>query len=60
MIRLFLLPLVCAAAYSGPVAAQQLPPTPADYAKWESLGATTLSPNGRWIAYAISRPNDEG
>ena len=55
MTRIFLLPLVCAVAYSGPVAAQQLPPTPADYAKWETLGAATLSPDGRWIAYAISR-----
>jgi len=32
---------------------------PADYAKWESLGATTLSPNGQWLAYGISRVNEE-
>src|SRR5258708_15882744 len=27
--------------------------TPADYGKWETLGAGTLSPDGKWLAYAI-------
>src|SRR5688572_9960400 len=25
--------------------------TPADYGKWETLGATSLSPDGKWLAY---------
>src|SRR6266851_10174174 len=29
--------------------------TPADYGKWETLGAGTLSPDGKWLAYAIRR-----
>jgi dipeptidyl aminopeptidase/acylaminoacyl peptidase len=42
--------------FAGPAAAQQKPTlTPADYARWESIGAVELSPDGRWIAYAISR-----
>ncbi|HUF28284.1 MAG TPA: prolyl oligopeptidase family serine peptidase [Gemmatimonadaceae bacterium] len=32
--------------------------TPADYGRFETLGAATLSPDGRWIAYGISRVND--
>src|SRR5262249_19903048 len=31
--------------------------TPADYGKWETLGATTLSPDGKWLAYAVNRSN---
>ena len=33
--------------------------TPADYGKWESLGFGTLSPDGRWLAYPITRVNEE-
>jgi len=40
-------------------AAQQATVAPADYGKWESVGATTLSPNGQWLAYGISRVNEE-
>ena len=29
--------------------------TPADYGKWETLGAGTLSPDGKWLAYEIRR-----
>jgi dipeptidyl aminopeptidase/acylaminoacyl peptidase len=32
---------------------------PADYGKWESLGAGTLAPNGQWLAYAVNRVNEE-
>jgi dipeptidyl aminopeptidase/acylaminoacyl peptidase len=32
--------------------------TPDDYGKWQSLGSTDLSPNGEWIAYAISVQED--
>lgn len=27
----------------------------ADYAKWETLGPATISPNGKWFAYSIAR-----
>ena len=40
-------------------ASAQAPITPADYGKWESPGAATLSPNGRWLAYGVTRVNEE-
>src|SRR5690348_1942017 len=45
-----------------PLAAQShLPAKPtltsADYAKWETLGAGALSPDGRWVAYDFRRAN---
>jgi hypothetical protein len=43
---------------AGPASAQS-PITPADYGKWESPGAATLSPNGRWLAYGLARVNEE-
>jgi dipeptidyl aminopeptidase/acylaminoacyl peptidase len=35
----------------------QVKPTlkPADYGKWETLGAATLSPDGKWISHEIRR-----
>ncbi|SVC99511.1 uncharacterized protein METZ01_LOCUS352365, partial [marine metagenome] len=36
-----------------------LPVAPADYGKWESLGAGVLSPDGKWFAYQISRDNQD-
>jgi dipeptidyl aminopeptidase/acylaminoacyl peptidase len=38
-------------------AVAQVKPTlkPADYGKWESLGAATLSPDGKWISHEIRR-----
>jgi dipeptidyl aminopeptidase/acylaminoacyl peptidase len=47
--------LVLLAAAAAPVAAQQPTLTPADYARWESLGAMQLSPDGRWISWVVSR-----
>jgi dipeptidyl aminopeptidase/acylaminoacyl peptidase len=29
--------------------------TPADYAQWERLGATEISPDGAWLAWVVSR-----
>lgn len=29
--------------------------TPADYWKWETIGTSELSPDGKWIAYGITR-----
>ena len=31
--------------------------TSADYAKWETLGAGALSPDGKWVAYDLRRGN---
>src|SRR5258706_11882311 len=48
--------LVLAAALTA--AAQPKPAiTPADYGKWETLGATVLSPDGKWLAAPIRRSN---
>jgi dipeptidyl aminopeptidase/acylaminoacyl peptidase len=33
--------------------------TPADYGKWETLGAGTLSPDGKWLAYEIRRTDGD-
>lgn len=43
----------------APAHAQKPTLTPADYGKWETLGFATLSPDGRWIAYPITRVNGE-
>ena len=32
--------------------------TPADYGRFEQLGVSALSPDGRWLAYGISRVNE--
>ncbi|MBC7897196.1 MAG: prolyl oligopeptidase family serine peptidase, partial [Cytophagaceae bacterium] len=32
--------------------------TPADYGKWETLGAASLSPDGRWLAYTVARVDE--
>jgi hypothetical protein len=46
--------------FASPLAAQQNPTLkPADYARWESLGATELSPDGRWLAYELRRVDED-
>jgi dipeptidyl aminopeptidase/acylaminoacyl peptidase len=62
----FVLVLTLFAPVFGRVAAGQAPPappTPADFAQWERLQTTGerggLSPDGRWLAYAIARTNGE-
>jgi dipeptidyl aminopeptidase/acylaminoacyl peptidase len=51
------------AAIATPITAQQphaaAKPTltSADYAKWETLGAGSLSPDGKWVAYDFRRGN---
>ena len=43
-----------------PLAAQVKPTlAPADYARWESFGATELSPDGRWLAYELRRVDED-
>ena len=45
--------------FAGPTAAQERPLlTPDDYGRWESLGGSTLSPFGDWIAYTVSRVDE--
>ena len=42
------------------LSAQQKPTlTPADYGRWESLGAATLSPDGGWLSYAVRRVDEQ-
>jgi hypothetical protein len=57
---LLLTPLVFVQAQSKPA------PTPADYGKWETLvspprfgggASSSLSPDGKWLAYGINRSN---
>jgi dipeptidyl aminopeptidase/acylaminoacyl peptidase len=48
------------AATQNPTAAAAKPALqPADYARWETLGPAWLSPDGRWIAYQISREDGD-
>ena len=42
-------------ALSTLLQAQKSPVTPADFGKWETLGAAVLSPDGRWLAHQIRR-----
>ena len=43
----------------APAAPQDLPlVTPDDYGRWESLGFGTLSPDGTWLAYTVSRVDE--
>jgi dipeptidyl aminopeptidase/acylaminoacyl peptidase len=44
-----------------PLAAQELPTVPpSDYGRWEALGfGSALSPYGDWLAYTVSRVNEE-
>jgi Tol biopolymer transport system component len=44
---------------SSAIAQERPPITPADYGQWETLGMSSLSPDGQWLAYAINRQNDE-
>ncbi|HSJ09262.1 MAG TPA: prolyl oligopeptidase family serine peptidase [Longimicrobiales bacterium] len=46
-------------AVAAPLAAQQKPvPTPADYARWESISLAEISPDGRFFAHVVTR--DDG
>lgn len=57
--RSVLLPC-CFLLLAPPASARQKPTlTRADYGRFESLGASVLSPDGRWLAYAITRVNEE-
>lgn len=56
--RVLLSTLVFGVVCASVAVAQQKPTLkPADYGKWESLGSGTLSPDGGWLAYSVSRPS---
>ena len=42
-----------------PAKVKKQPITPADYGRWEQLVAQKLSSDGRWLAYEISRVDEE-
>ncbi|MFW5952222.1 MAG: hypothetical protein ACOCVZ_08915, partial [Gemmatimonadota bacterium] len=50
-----------AASADSPAPGDTLPGplTAEDYGQWETLGQALLSPDGDWLAYFISRVNDE-
>jgi dipeptidyl aminopeptidase/acylaminoacyl peptidase len=49
-----------AAAIAGSAAAQQKPTvTPPDYGRFEAPGAPVLSPSGQWLAYGLTRVDEE-
>ena len=55
--RLVRLPLP-ALLYALVLAAQTKPPIPiSDWGRWESVGAGVLSPDGKWLAYVVTRAN---
>ena len=52
--------LALPALLPSPTSAQDRPlVTPDDYGRWESLGFATLSPEGTWLAYTVSRVDEE-
>ena len=42
-------------ALAAPASSQKPALTPADYARWESIGTSELSPDGRTFAFTITR-----
>lgn len=54
-----LLPIVAILAVPSPTFSQDRPLVTADdYGRWENLGPATLSPDGRWIAYTVTRVDE--
>ncbi len=52
--------VVFAAIAASALSAQTKPTlTPKDLGRWETLGLSRLSPDGTWLAYAITRGNEE-
>jgi dipeptidyl aminopeptidase/acylaminoacyl peptidase len=43
---------------TGTLAQGRTAPTPADYGKFEALGAAALSPDGKWLAYTATRVDE--
>jgi dienelactone hydrolase len=53
----FAAPLAARAQHTAIAAAPAPVLTGADYAKWETLGNSALSPDGKWLAYDVRRGN---
>ena len=52
--------LLLSTGFALPLMGQGKPTlTPQDYGRWESLTASRLAPNGRWLAYGVNRVNEE-
>ena len=61
MLRLFRLSCTLLIAFASVANAQEKPlVSNADLAKWESLGQSRLSPNGSWLAWTITRGDQDG
>ncbi len=61
MLHLRFRTLVLATGFALAAFAQTTPTIkPADYGKWETLGAGTLSPDGKFIAYEVRRVDGNG
>ena len=52
--------LAAALGFQGLHAQEKPTLTTDDYGQWESLGTAVLAPDGRWLAVAVNRVNDEG
>lgn len=57
--RLALFALACAPSLALAQSLSKPLVTPKDLGKWESLGAARLSANGNWLAYGVSKGNEE-
>ena len=60
--RVFLHAVILLLSGALPATAQQAKPllTVADYARFESILGETLSPDGRWFAYRVTKPDQDG
>ncbi len=52
--------LLAALTLPAPANSQERPiVTPDDYGRWENLGGSVLSPHGDWIAYTVTRVDED-
>ncbi len=58
--RRLLPPALLAILSAAPLVAQKPALTSADYAKWEILGNSIISPDGKWVAYDFRRNSGDG
>ena len=53
-------PMLAALTLASPAHSQERPiVTPDDYGRWENLGGSVLSPHGDWIAYTVTRVDED-
>ncbi len=58
MILRLLVTCLLTAFITAPVISQKKNLTPEDYLKWQSIGASDISPDGKWVAYQITVQED--